>query len=89
MKILRPIVIAALLTGLCSVTNAVKKSADEQAADAACVKAAETAGCGSKEIGTGLLKCLHAYKKAHKDSTYADECKAAVKKMRQNRKNGK
>ncbi len=55
--------------------------ADAQAVDAACTADAATAGCGSEKVGTGLMKCLHAYKKAHKkDFKMSDGCKAAMEK---------
>jgi hypothetical protein len=31
-------------------------------------------------VGTGLLKCLHAYKKAHADWKPSPDCHAAMKK---------
>ncbi|MGZ3703582.1 MAG: hypothetical protein ACXWSD_17625, partial [Bdellovibrionota bacterium] len=47
----------------------------------ACTAEAQTAGCGSEQVGTGLLKCIHAYKKAHKkDFKLSDGCKAALQK---------
>jgi hypothetical protein len=60
--------------------------ADAQAVDSACTADAQTAGCGSEKVGTGLLKCLHAYKKAHHDFKFSDSCKASMKKMHQDRK---
>ncbi len=43
------------------------KGADAQAVNAACSQDAAAAGCGAEKVGTGLLKCLHGYKKAHHD----------------------
>lgn len=58
--------------------------ADAQAIDQACTAEAQTAGCGSEQVGTGLLKCIHAYKKAHrKDFKISDGCKEAMQKMHQ------
>ena len=62
------------------------KSADAQAVDAACSQEATTAGCGTEKVGTGLLKCLHAYKKEHKDFKFSDGCKSAMKTMHADRK---
>lgn len=63
--------------------------ADKTAIDSACTADAGTAGCGSEKVGTGLLKCLHAYKKAHHDFKFSDSCKAAMKQMHADRKAGK
>lgn len=64
--------------------------ADAAAIDTACSTDAATAGCGSEKVGTGLLRCLHAYKKAHKaDFKFSDGCKAAMKTMHADRKAGK
>ena len=58
------------------------KGADAQAIDAACAADAKTANCGDEKVGTGLLKCLHAYKKEHKkDFKVSDGCKSAMEKM--------
>lgn len=60
---------------------------DALAIDAACSAEAQTAGCGDEKVGTGLLKCIHAYKKAHrKDFHLSDACKAAIKKGHEDRK---
>jgi hypothetical protein len=64
----------------------VATGADAQAIDSACSADAATAGCGSEQVGTGLLKCLHAYKKAHKDFKFSDSCREATKKARTDRK---
>jgi hypothetical protein len=55
---------------------------DAQAIDGACTQDAATAGCGSEKVGTGLLKCLHKYKKEHKkDFKFSESCKTAMKTM--------
>jgi cytochrome c2 len=59
---------------------------DAVAIDQACTAEAQTAGCGAEQVGTGLLKCLGAYKKAHHDFKFSDGCKAAIQKARQDRK---
>lgn len=65
------------------------KSADAQAVNAACTQEAATAGCGTEKVGTGLLKCIHAYKKAHSDFKPSDACKAAMKQLHHDRKEKK
>ncbi len=60
---------------------------DALAIDQACVADAQTAGCGSEQVGTGLLKCIHAYKRGHrKEFKVSDGCKAAMEKARADRK---
>ena len=60
--------------------------ADAQAIDAACSTDVATAGCGSEKVGTGLMKCLHAYKKAHDDFKFSDGCHGAMEKAHADRK---
>lgn len=78
--------VTGLVMGL-SVTTFAKEntSADAQAVDSACTQDAATASCGNEKVGTGLLKCLHAYKKAHKDFKFSDGCKTAMKTMHKDR----
>ncbi len=63
--------------------------ADAQNIDTACATDAATASCGSEKVGTGLLKCLHAYKKANKGYKFSDSCKAAMQQMHADKKAGK
>jgi hypothetical protein len=57
--------------------------ADRLAVDSACTTESSTAGCGSEKVGTGLLKCIHAYKKEHKkDFKISDGCKSAMHKLK-------
>lgn len=62
------------------------KGADAQAVNAACSTDAATAGCGAEKVGTGLLKCLHGYKKAHHDFKFSDGCKTAMKTLHHDKK---
>ena len=56
---------------------------DAQAIDQACGAEAQTAGCSGEQVGTGLLKCIHAYKKANKKSFQISAgCKSAMMKAR-------
>lgn len=52
------------------------KRESAQAVNAAC--AAEVPECSSKKVGKGLKKCIHEYKKAHKEFKISDSCKAAM-----------
>lgn len=55
----------------------------------ACAAEAEKAGCAGKEVGSGLLKCIHAYKKEHKDFEISKECKSSRKSLRDEKKEWK
>ena len=63
--------------------------ADNDAINTACASDAQTAGCGGEKVGKGLLKCLGAYKKAHKDFKFSDACRDAMKQRRSDKKAGK
>ena len=54
--------------------------------DNACANDAKTANCGDKQVGSGLLKCLHEYKKDHKDFKLSPDCKTAIDKRREEQK---
>lgn len=63
------------------------KSPQAQAINSACVSDAQTAGCGEKKVGSGLIMCLHTYKKSHaKDFHFSDSCKAALESVKEKRK---
>lgn len=66
--------------------NSSALSQDKQAIDSACTADAATAGCGSEVVGKGLLKCLHAYKKANPSFKFSDGCKAAMKQFHADKK---
>ena len=59
---------------------------EAQVVNASCSEDAKTAGCGDDKVGTGLLKCLHAYKKSHSDFKFSDGCKTAMKDLRKEHK---
>lgn len=81
------LIVTGLMLALCTSAFAKENtSADAAAVNGACAQDAATAGCGSEKVGTGLLKCLHAYKKSNKDFKFSDSCKAAMKTMHQDRK---
>lgn len=64
-------------------------AADAQGVNAACQAEASTAGCGNEVVGKGLLKCMTAYKQAHKEFKYSDGCKGAMKQLHQDKAAGK
>lgn len=59
------------------------------AAQTACASDAAAAGCTGKEIGTGLMKCIHEYKKAHKDFAVSEQCKNSTKELHSDREDFK
>ena len=63
--------------------------AQRNAVESACAADATTTGCSGKEVGKGLLKCMHEYKKAHKDFKFSDSCKSATKELKHERKEHK
>jgi serine/threonine protein kinase len=46
----------------------------------ACMAEAATTGCTGEQVGKGLLKCMHAYRQAHRDFRTSQACAAAIKK---------
>ncbi|MEI8347850.1 MAG: hypothetical protein WCG27_10305, partial [Pseudomonadota bacterium] len=64
----------------------ISTSPDAIAVDQACSADGATAGCAGKQLSTGLLKCIIDYKKGHQDFKLSDGCRAAVKKMHEDRK---
>ena len=66
-----------------------ERKADKEAVNSSCAADAKTAGCEGKEFGKGLIKCLHAYKKEHKDFQVSSTCKDATKQLREDRKEAK
>ena len=64
-------------------------NADAQGIDTACTADAATAGCTGEVVGKGLLKCLHAYKKANKTFKFSPGCKAAMQTLHADKKAGK
>jgi hypothetical protein len=63
--------------------------ADDQAINTACSTDAQTASCGSEVVGKGLLKCLHAYKKANPTFKLSATCKSAMEQRHADKKAGK
>jgi hypothetical protein len=63
----------------------VAMGADAQNIDSACTQDAATASCGGEKVGTGLMKCLHAYKKANPSFQLSQSCHAAMKQMHMDR----
>lgn len=61
--------------------------ADREAVNNACKTEGTTAGCGDQKVGTGLLKCIHKYKKAHREEFKISEgCKSAMQELHKDKK---
>ena len=76
---------ATLAFSFSAVANAEEKGLlkeDAQVINAACQPEAAATGCGGKVVGKGLLKCMGAYKKAHRDFRFSPGCRDAMKRMR-------
>jgi len=54
-------------------------SGPESAVNSACTQEAATAGCGTEVAGHGLVRCIHAYKKANPSFNPSPTCHAAIK----------
>lgn len=54
-----------------------------------CIEESKVANCGEQKVGTGLLKCIHGYKKEHKDFKISDVCHNAMKDLKEERKERK
>ena len=75
-----------LISTLSFAANKPAMGKDAQAVDAACTQDAATAKCTGEQVGTGLLKCLHAYKKANPGFKFSAGCKTAMQTMREDHK---
>ena len=76
---------ATLAFSFSAVANAEEKGLlkeDAQVINAACQPEAAATGCGGEVVGKGLLKCMGAYKKAHRDFRFSPGCRDAMKRMR-------
>lgn len=60
-----------------------------EAVNAACAEDAKTAGCEGKEMGKGLMKCIHAHKKSDANFKMTESCEKAVGDMKAARKEHK
>lgn len=89
MKFILVSIVVMALHSISMAAPAEKNGADAQAVNAACAQDSATAGCESKKVGTGLLKCLHLYKKSHHEHKFSEGCKNAMKQMREHRKSPK
>jgi len=89
MKIQSVVLAAALLSPLAAFADKTTMEADKAAVSAACATDAKTANCSDKKVGTGLLRCLHDHKKAHKEFKLSAGCKTAINQHRADKKEKK
>ena len=86
MSLVKSLLSVVLLSSVSSYAG-VAKGADAQNIDQACASDATTAGCGSEQVGTGLLICLHKnkqmQKKTNKAFSYSSACEAAIEKRKE------
>lgn len=83
------IVVALALTATSAITADAAIQGDNQNINTACSADAQTAGCAGEQVGKGLLKCLHAYKKANKSFKFSPGCKVAMQQRHADKKAGK
>lgn len=74
--------ITLMISTLSIAYSAESQMASAQAINTTCTEEAETAKCGNDKVGTGLLKCLRTYKRAHKDFKITESCEASLKQLR-------
>jgi len=75
--------LVALALGQASFASDPALQADRDAVNSSCSAEAATAGCPSDaKVGSGLLKCIHAYKKDHKEFKISEGCKNASHKLK-------
>lgn len=83
MKLSGALFLAALAFSTTTAIADAQLKADKQSVDEACAADAKTAGCGSEEVGKGLIKCLDNYKKANRSWKESASCSAARKTLHQ------
>lgn len=74
-----------LVASVSSFAKGEQRAAKDAEIKKACAAEIAASGCGDKDLGKGLLKCLHAYKKEHKDMVISESCKNGRKELREAR----
>ena len=56
---------------------------DREVINNTCAEESKTAGCSGEKVGTGLIQCIHNYRKDHKkEFKVSESCKMAMQKLR-------
>lgn len=71
-----------LVASVSSFAKSEKRAEKDAEIKKACAAEIAASGCGDKELGKGLLKCMHAYRKEHKDMVISDSCKELRKEFK-------
>ena len=74
--------LATVITALYLSSAQADFETDIQHIDSACAQEAQTASCGNEHVGSGLIRCLRTYKKAHPEFKFSKDCKSALKTLR-------
>ena len=61
------------------------RAAKDAELKSACAAEISMAGCGDKDLGKGLLKCIQTYRKEHKDMVISESCKNLRKEFKAER----
>lgn len=85
MKLILTTLLISILSLLTTTAHATSLKADKENIDSVCQSDARMANCQNLQAGSGLLKCLHAYKKVHKNFQLSDVCNAAIMKTKADR----
>lgn len=89
---LKSVISVLVFMGAVAVFAGEKHAEADAKIKAACSAEIAATGCADKDLGKGLLKCMHAYKKEHKEFKFSEGCKDVkkeLKSMRQARKEAK
>jgi hypothetical protein len=76
------VLLLSTLTFNFAFANGEEVIAAKEQVNSACTADAQTAGCAGEKVGYGLLKCLHEYKKTHKDFKFSEGCKTSMKTLK-------
>ncbi len=85
MKLAITTLLMSVLSLLTLTVHANTLRVDKENINNVCQSDARMANCQDLKAGSGLLKCIHAYKKTHKNFQLSDACNAAVMKTKADR----
>lgn len=85
---LKSIIATVVITGSVVAFANQREEMDAQVKQA-CAAEITTTGCGEKSIGRGLMRCMHEYKRAHKDFKISDGCREVKHQLKAEHKERK